>query len=58
MIMVGDFYQLPPVVKSEEERWLEQHHGSRAGWCFYAPVFDALQPQVFYLGQSFRVGWR
>ena len=54
MIMVGDFYQLPPVVKSEEERWLEQHHGSRAGWCFYAPVFDALQPQVFYLGQSFR----
>jgi ATP-dependent exoDNAse (exonuclease V) alpha subunit len=54
MIMVGDFYQLPPVVQREEERWLEQHHGSRAGWAFYAPSFMQLKPRVFYLGESFR----
>jgi ATP-dependent exoDNAse (exonuclease V) alpha subunit len=54
MIMVGDFYQLPPVVPQEEERWLEQKHGSRAGWCFYAPCFKELSPKVFYLAESFR----
>jgi ATP-dependent exoDNAse (exonuclease V) alpha subunit len=54
MIMVGDFYQLPPVVRREEERYMEQEHGSRAGWAFYAPVFEQLAPQVFYLRESFR----
>ena len=54
MIMVGDFYQLPPVVPQEEERWLERKHGSRAGWCFFAPCFKELAPKVFYLGESFR----
>ena len=54
MVLVGDFYQLPPVVQQEEERWMEQEHGSRAGWVFFSPRFEALDPQVFYLGQSFR----
>ena len=54
LVLVGDFYQLPPVVRQEEERWLEQKHGSRAGWSFLSPAFQALSPRVFYLGQSFR----
>lgn len=33
---------------------MEQNHGSRAGWCFYAPCFRGLEPTVFYLGESFR----
>ncbi len=54
MVFVGDFYQLPPVVRQEEERYMEQKHGSRAGWMFLSPVFKKLNPRVFYLAQSFR----
>ncbi len=54
IIMVGDFWQLPPVVREEEERWLEAKHGSRAGWVFYAPCFERLNPQTFFLSESFR----
>jgi ATP-dependent exoDNAse (exonuclease V) alpha subunit len=54
VIMVGDFYQLPPVVRREEEREMERKHGSRAGWAFYAPVFEQLDPRIFYLSESFR----
>ena len=54
MVMVGDFYQLPPVVQQDEERWMERYHGSRAGWVFFAPCFLELKPRVFFLGQSFR----
>jgi ATP-dependent DNA helicase PIF1 len=54
MIFVGDFYQLPPVVKREEEDYLEQRHGSRTGWMFFAPCFKALSPRVFFLNKSYR----
>jgi ATP-dependent DNA helicase PIF1 len=54
MIFVGDFYQLPPVVKREEEDYLEQRHGSRTGWMFFAPCFQALSPRVFFLNKSYR----
>ena len=54
MVMMGDFWQLPPVVRQEEERWMETRHGSRAGWCFFAPCFEELEPQVFFLEHSFR----
>lgn len=54
MILVGDFFQLPPVVPEAEERWMESTYGSRAGWCFYTPAFQALAPKIFYLAESFR----
>lgn len=54
LVLVGDFYQLPPVVQREEERWLEEQHGSRAGWMFFSPAFTRLEPEVFYIGESFR----
>lgn len=54
VVMIGDFYQLPPVVRAEEERHLERHHGSRAGWVFLSPRFRDLAPKVFYLSESFR----
>lgn len=54
MVMVGDFWQLPPVVRSEEERDMEENHGSRYGWVFFAPAFQKLEPKIFFLRQSFR----
>jgi hypothetical protein len=54
LVMVGDFYQLPPVVREEEERYLEAMHGSREGWCFFAPCFLRLAPRCFFLAESFR----
>lgn len=54
LVMVGDFWQLPPVVREEEERWMEKKHGSRAGWVFFAPCFEDLNPKVFFLEESFR----
>lgn len=55
MILVGDPYQLPPVVTSAAERkYLAATYGSEAGWFFLAPQFHALEPRVFYLQESFR----
>jgi ATP-dependent exoDNAse (exonuclease V) alpha subunit len=54
IIMVGDPYQLPPVVKRQEAQFLETNYGTAAGWCFLSPQFETLNPRVFYLQDSFR----
>ncbi len=54
MIFVGDFYQLPPVVKREEAEYMGKVHGSEAGWMFNSPAFRSLNPKVFFLAKSFR----
>jgi len=56
MIFVGDYWQLPPVVQRVEELWMADRFGSRAGWNFLCPAFTLLNPQVFFLSQSYRQG--
>ena len=34
MILVGDFYQLPPVIKDEDRKVLERVYGSKLGNCY------------------------
>lgn len=56
-ILVGDFFQLPPVSKREED---EQDQGSfvadatREQFAFFAPAWNTLNPLVCYLSEQHR----
>lgn len=52
VIMFGDLYQLPPVVKAEEERIIQQYY--RAPYFFYAQVFKRNGFHVIELNHVFR----
>jgi hypothetical protein len=53
MVFVGDLMQLPPVVRNEEKEALSMY-GSPNGWAFKTPMFNDLNPRVFYLSKSYR----
>lgn len=53
VLMVGDFYQLPPVVATDEERaYLDETYGSP--YFFFAKLFEHVQPFVVELDKIFR----
>lgn len=54
LIMIGDLYQLPPVVTKDEVDYFRYRFGSESGWCFQSPSFQSLDPKVFNLTESFR----
>jgi ATP-dependent DNA helicase PIF1 len=54
IIMVGDLYQLPPVVTGDTKRWYKRTFGSPDGWFFTAPNYRELSPRLFNLTRSYR----
>lgn len=48
MVFIGDLYQLPPVVKRDQEEIFRTHYDSP--YFFSAHVFDPLQKELFHLG--------
>ena len=54
ILLVGDPFQLPPVVKGPEEKILQDHHGYRSPYFFAADVYQAGNFQVRKLSNIFR----
>jgi ATP-dependent DNA helicase PIF1 len=52
LILVGDFYQLPPVQKLEEQKMEDQGH--RFDYCFQTPDWKELIQDTVYLSDIFR----
>ncbi len=48
MVFIGDLYQLPPVVKRDQEEIFRTHYTSP--YFFSAHVFDPKQKELFHLG--------
>jgi ATP-dependent DNA helicase PIF1 len=55
VVMVGDFAQLPPVVRGNGAAdWLRERFGSAAGWAFASPAWRDLQVETVALSRVFR----
>ena len=56
LVVVGDFYQLPPVVTDNERRVLDEHYGQsiRRAYAFLSPAWAALDFRPVLLGQVMR----
>jgi superfamily I DNA and/or RNA helicase len=52
MIFVGDLYQLPPIVRHEEEGYFEEHYSSP--FFFSSFAYQQLDPQVIELQKIYR----
>lgn len=52
LIMFGDLYQLPPVVKADESKILSQHY--KGEYFFYAHIFKEIGFHVIELNHIFR----
>jgi hypothetical protein len=53
VVLVGDFFQLPPVVRRSESQ-LDNDDGPRAPFAFTSIAWDALNPIVCYLHEQHR----
>ena len=54
MIMIGDPWQLPPVVTQKEAPFMDRDFGSEAGWNFLSPLFKRANFEKFHLSECFR----
>ncbi|HXK38969.1 MAG TPA: PIF1 family DEAD/DEAH box helicase [Candidatus Paceibacterota bacterium] len=59
VVLVGDFFQLPPVNRPEDEKHSRRLEGvgvptNASGFAFVSPVWDALNPLVCYLSEQHR----
>ncbi|MBI4262108.1 helix-turn-helix domain-containing protein [Candidatus Uhrbacteria bacterium] len=56
-ILVGDFFQLPPVSKREEDEEAQESFSQeppREKFAFFSPAWDTLNPLVCYLSEQHR----
>ncbi len=53
-ILVGDYWQLPPVTKDEEWEFMLWKHGSKTGWNMLSPTFEEANFETHFLTESFR----
>lgn len=55
IVMLGDLFQLPPVVKSNAEaQFMKETYGCSSGWFFGSTVYQAMEPKVINMQQVFR----
>lgn len=57
IMLVGDFYQLPPVLREDEKQILETHRYHKSigkGFCFLSDKWDKLGIQTITLKDNFR----
>lgn len=59
VVLVGDFFQLPPIVRREEENGMRlafenTSHDPNAQFAYFSPCWEALRPVVCYLTEQHR----